>query len=100
MGRRTEIGFEAVHPRASGRTTAKLSRPKGGGVYPAAVQRRSCLLPEEISPCARKGDASRRSEKSAEAVVAEQKPEGSHSPRIPEVFTSVKGRTERRAKRP
>lgn len=49
MGRRTETGFEAVHPRVSGRTSAKLSRPKGCGVYPATVQRRPCLLPGEIS---------------------------------------------------
>jgi hypothetical protein len=41
----------------------------------------------------------RRSEKSAEAVVAMWKP-GRANPVTPEVFDTVKGRTERRASQP
>ena len=119
MGRRTEIGFEAVHPRVSGRTSAKLSRPKGCGVYPATVQRRPCILPGEISlvpervtPASRSeagpGDRPRdrkpltrrgRSEKSAEAIVAAAKPDRGSSAEDGRLWT-VKGQTERRAKRP
>ncbi len=36
--RRTGTGYEAVPTRASGQRTAKLSRPKGGDVDPAAVR--------------------------------------------------------------
>ncbi len=52
MSRRTETGYEALQARASGRMTAKLSRPKASGVNPAIVQRRSRPLPGEISPYA------------------------------------------------
>jgi hypothetical protein len=41
-----------------------------GGVDRAVVRRRVVFLPGEISPEARKDHAERRSEKSAEAVVA------------------------------
>src|SRR5207247_10677205 len=69
-GRRTGTGHEAATPRASGQLTAKPSRPRGGDVNPATVRRRPWLLPGEVSHHARKGDAARRSEKSAEVVVA------------------------------
>jgi len=36
--RRTETGYEALPIRASGQTTAKLSRPKVGGVDPAVAR--------------------------------------------------------------
>src|SRR6266542_3032403 len=36
--RRTETGYEAKPPRASGHVTAKLSRPRGGGVDPAVAR--------------------------------------------------------------
>jgi hypothetical protein len=56
-------------------------------------------LPGEISPYARKDDAARRSEKSAEAVVADVEAEqGAPEPR--KTFGGAKGRTEGRAKRP
>jgi hypothetical protein len=38
VGRRTEIGFEALSNRASGLKTAKLSWSKLDGVYPAVVR--------------------------------------------------------------
>ena len=50
--------------------TAKPLRPRGGGVDSAVVDGRHGFLPGEVSPCARKGDAEERSEKSAEAVVS------------------------------
>jgi hypothetical protein len=50
VGRRTEIGYEAGRTRASGRMTAKLSRPKGCLVDPALVQGQSMVLSGEISP--------------------------------------------------
>ena len=36
--RRTETGYEALPTGASGQRTAKLLRPKGSGVDPAAVR--------------------------------------------------------------
>jgi len=48
---------------------------RGSGVVNRAVaRRRAVFLPGEISPHARKGDAVKRSEKSAEAVVADAEP--------------------------
>src|SRR5574341_2176624 len=52
-----------VHGRASGHATAKLLRPRAVSVNPAVVRRRSEILPGEISPCARKGDAVQTAER-------------------------------------
>jgi len=52
---RNRIG--GVHGRANGHVTAKLLRPTPVSVNPAVVRRRAAVLPGEISPCARKGDA-------------------------------------------
>jgi hypothetical protein len=79
---------------ASGQMTAKLQRPRPGDVDPAAVRGKPRTLPGEISPRARKGDAKRRSEKSAEAVIADREARQSR-----EVFDGAKGRTSRKAKR-
>ena len=49
-GRRTETGYEATPTRASGHMTAKLLRPRGGGVDPAVVRGRPEFLPGEVSP--------------------------------------------------
>ena len=58
---RNRIG--GAHGRASGHVTAKLSRPRAVSVNPAVVRRRPVILPGEISPCARKGDAARAVER-------------------------------------
>jgi RNA-directed DNA polymerase len=56
--------------------TAKLQRPMRGDVNPAAMRGKPRALPGEISLESPKGHAARRSEKSAEAVVAVQHPAG------------------------
>ena len=64
---RNRIGGEVVQgERAKSR---KALVTKRGGVDPAIVQGRNGLLSGETLPYARKGDALKRSEKSAEAVV-------------------------------
>jgi len=54
---RNRIG--GVHGRASGHVTAKLWRPHPASVNPAVVRRRAAVLPGEVSPYARKGDAAK-----------------------------------------
>ena len=48
--RRTEIEYEATLTGASRHMTAKLLRPKAGGVDSAVVDRRFRFLPGEASP--------------------------------------------------
>jgi len=45
-----EPDTEAEPSGASGHMTAKLQRPRGGGVDPAVVLRKPMFLPGEISP--------------------------------------------------
>ena len=91
--RRRRPGRAGIDPRSPFATNGELRR-SGGDAGKATKP-----LPGEISPRARKGDAARRSEKSAEAVVAAAKlgrdgapPTGSR-----EAFDGAKGRTEGRA---
>jgi hypothetical protein len=90
--RRCTPGRAGEQPRSSSdqRGVAYIRRSCSEGLV--SYLGRSRLAPERATPGG-------RSEKSAEAVVAEQKREGV-TPRIPEAFSSVKGQTERRAKRP
>jgi len=48
--RRTGTGYEAIPSRASGQVTAKLLRPRDGGVTPAVGRGRSAFFPGELSP--------------------------------------------------
>jgi len=98
VGRRTETGSEAGPSRASGQAAAKLSRStlrfrKSGaraGDSHSSYSGRSRLTSERATPT---GSIGRRSEKSAEAIVAVGFGDGG-----PPDF--AKGRTERRVNCP
>jgi hypothetical protein len=77
--RRTGTGYKAWWVRASGRETAKPWRPRSHCVDPAVVRERSRSLTGEVSPHARKDNAEKRSEKSAEVVVASRRGQGLES---------------------
>jgi len=83
---RNRIG--GVRGRASVHVTAKLLRPFPASVNPAVAQRRSVILPGEISPCARKGDVAQATEREVSRG------------RSSRAWETAKGRTRRRAKRP
>jgi hypothetical protein len=99
VGRRTETGYQALRARASGRVTAKLSRPEADGVNPAAAQRRPRTLTWGDLALRLKGRR-REAEREVSRGRSSDVEAGQGAPVTPEVFSDVKGRTERRAKRP
>src|SRR5436309_13167802 len=80
--------IRGVHGRASGHATAKLLRPQTVSVNPAAVRGRPVILPGEVSPRVRKGDAARAAEREVSRG------------RSSRPWEAVKGRTRGRAIRP
>ena len=89
-GRRTGNGYKATPTETSGLMTASLKWPRVRRRRSGGVRRRSMSLPGEISLAPERATVQgHRHEKSAEAVVTEQKPAG----RTPKAgrFSEAKG---------